>query len=393
VSPVAAPPRESAASPASKAVHRSTQGVFCVWHGLNAAGWRTLRGMQPPWSPGKRARWASITAVSWLNSWHEFWERQLYGRRLAQTQITHPPLFVLGHWRSGTTLLHELLTLDRKFTFPNLYQCLFPGHFLLTERVATTLTGWAVPRTRPMDTMAAAWHRPQEDELALCVRTLVSPYMMLAFQGDRSRYDRYFDLTDVTPDERARWIREFTLFLKKLTIRDNKPIVVKSPSHTYRVPLLLELFPQAKFVYIARNPYAVYSSSMHLRRTIFEENALGEPNYDGIEHDMMLTYENCIARYEATKSLIPSGQLHELKFEDLEVDPLGEMQRVYQQLNLPGWDAVEPAIRQRLPAHTNYRKNRFQLDAETARMVHARWHRSFELYGYDSRVSSDEPPA
>jgi hypothetical protein len=375
----------------SKDIHRSSQGAFCCWHGLNVAGWRQLRRMNPPWSPGKRWRWHSITATTWANAWHEWCEAQVFGRRIAQTDIAHPPLFVLGHWRSGTTLLHELFTLDPQFTYPNMFQVLFPGHFLFTERWITALTAWAVPKTRPMDKMSAHWKMPQEDELALLTRTFVSPYMMLAFQGQRERYGRFFDLTEITPEERDLWIREFRLFLKKLTVRENKPIVLKSPSHTYRVPLLLELFPQARFVYIYRDPYAVYSSSLHLRRTIFAENALGEPNYEGLEDDMMLTYEKCIDRYESTKALVPPGQLSEVRFEDLEADPVGEMRRIYRELNLPGWDAAEPALQSRMPAHASYRKNKFSLDPVTTRKIYDRWERSFALYGYDSRLSSSSP--
>ena len=47
---------------------------------------------------------------------------------------------IIGHWRSGTTMLHELLILDPRHTFPNTYQCFEPLHFLWTE--------WFVPRTR-----------------------------------------------------------------------------------------------------------------------------------------------------------------------------------------------------------------------------------------------------
>lgn len=367
----------------SPGAHRSKQGLFCVWHGLNAEMFQRLRALRPEVSPHMRRRWLSIAAMSRLNSWAEWCERQRYGQLLECIQITHPPVFVLGHWRSGTTLLHELLTLDPQFTYPNMYQVLFPAHFLVTEAWMVPLTRWAVPRTRPMDNMSAHWRMPQEDEVALMLRTLLSPYMMLVFQGQRANYERYFELTDLTPEERSAWIREFLMFLKRLTLRDNKPIVLKSPSHTYRIPLMLELFPQARFVYIYRNPYDVYSSSLHLRRTMFKENALAEPNFHGLEEDMFLTYEHCIARYEATKGMIPPGQLCEVRFEDLEADPLGEMQRVYRTLHLSGWEQTAEAIRQWLPQHAAYRKNRFVLDAATMRRISQRWRRSFELYGYD----------
>jgi len=392
--PTATSPPAARASEPPHRVHRSTQGIFCLWHGLNAERWRTLLALGIPRPRQNRLRRWSISVVSRLNSWHEFWETQCYGRRIDQTVIEHPPIFVLGHWRSGTTLLHRLLTLDPQFTYPNLYECLFPGHFLLTERVITALTGWAIPKTRPMDNVAANWNMPQEDEFALLVRTLVSPYMLLAFQGRRECYERFFDLVDLTPAELALWKREFVRFLQKLTLRSNKPIVLKSPSHTFRIPLLLELFPDAKFVYICRDPYAVYNSTAHLRRTMFVENGLGEPNFAGSDEDGLDWFEHCIRRYEDTKSLIPEGQLHELKFEDLEVDPLSEMRRVYETLNLPGWDRAQAAIREHMPEHAAYRKNRFSMDRQTRRWVYERMRFAFELYGYPSRLpESDEAAA
>jgi omega-hydroxy-beta-dihydromenaquinone-9 sulfotransferase len=210
---------------------------------------------------------------------------------------------------------------------------------------------------------------------------------MLLHQGQREHYERYFDLTELTAAERDEWVREFQWFMKKLTYRSNKPIVLKSPTHTYRIPLLLELYPQAKFIYIARNPYDVYSSTLHLRRMLFAENALSEPSYKNLEEDTFVTYEHCIRRYEATKSLIPPGQLYELRFEDLETDPLGEMHRVYQALALPGWDAMIPRLREKMPEHTAYKKNRFSLDPETMQRVHERWKFAFECYGYPALLS------
>lgn len=374
-------------SPPTSAKPRSSklrQGLFCVWHGLNRHGWRKLHREAGPFPARNRLRRWSISAISLSNSWHEFWEEQFFGRRIDKTVIEHPPLFVLGHWRSGTTLLHNLLTLDPQVTFPTLYQVMFSGHFLLTERITTALTSWAIPKTRPMDNIPVGWGMSQEDEVALQLRTQLSPYMMLAYQGLREKYDRFFDLTELSPAEIDLWKHEFLRFLQKLTIRANRPIVLKSPSHTYRVPLLLEMFPQAKFVYIHRDPYAVYNSSVHLRQTIFTDNALGEPNFVGLEEDALVTYERCIQRYESTKHLIPAGQLHEMRFADLEADPVAEMRQLYERLQLRGWDNVEPAIRRQMPEHAQYRKNRFSMDPATMRRVYDRLKFAFELYGYDS---------
>lgn len=367
-------------------VHRSRQNLTCVWQGLNRQRWSEIAG-ELPLDPKYWPRRWSISAISLMNSFYEACEGSLYRERIARTEVEHPPIFVLGHWRSGTTLMHNLLTLDPQVTFPNLYQVMFSGHFLLTETVGSALTGWMLPRTRPMDNVPTGWKHSQEDEIALLLRTGLSPYAMLLHQGQREHYGRYFDLTELTVEERDRWVREFQWFMKKLTYRRNKPIVLKSPTHTYRIPLLLELYPQARFIYMTRNPYDVYSSTLHLRKMLFTENALSEPSFENLEEDTFVTYEHCVRRYEETKSLIPPGQLHELRFEDLETDPLGEMHRAYQALNLPGWDAMIPRLRAKMPEHTAYQKNRFNPDTETMRRVYHRWKFAFERYGYPDRLS------
>ncbi|HET6426533.1 MAG TPA: sulfotransferase [Planctomycetaceae bacterium] len=367
-------------------VHQSKQNLTCVWQGLNRRRWKEI-ARDLPRDAKYWPRRASIAAISTMNSFYEACEHQLYGARIARTTVEHPPIFVLGHWRSGTTLMHNLLTLDPQLTYPNLYQVMFSGHFLLTETMGAALTGWMLPKTRPMDNVPAGWKHSQEDEIALLLRTGLSPYAMLVHQGKREHYHRFFDLTELTAEERDRWVQEFQWFMKKLTLRSNKPIVLKSPTHTYRVPLLLELYPNARFIYITRNPYDVYNSTIHLRKTLFTENALSEPCFENLEEDTFVTYDHCIRRYEETKSLIPPGQLHELRFEDLETDPLGEMHRVYQALKLPGWDAMIPRLRAQMPEHTAYQKNRFQPDIETMQRVYDRWRYAFECYGYPHQLS------
>jgi hypothetical protein len=370
------------------------QGFFSIWHGLTFGNWIRLLATRPPMHWSRLHKVASITALSVVNSASNLCESAIYGRKIASQQIEHSPVFILGHWRSGTTLLHNLITLDPQFTFPNLYEVLFPGNFLLTERTVTSLTSWLIPKTRPMDNVETGFHMPQEDEVALLLMSGLSPYLMLAHPTDPSKYERFFELTGLPPEQLERWKERFLYFVKKLTIRHNKPIVFKSPTHTFRIPVLLEMFPNAKFVYIYRDPYAVYNSSMHLRRTLFAENGLSKIVMDdAMQNDTMSMYSNCIETYERTRGMIPAGNLHEIRFEDLEVDPVGEMHRVYQGLNLDGWDRLEPAIRKQLPELTRYRKNSFKMDEALMRKVYDRWKPSFDRYGYPSRLPEHEAAA
>lgn len=370
----------------------SRQGVICMWHGLGVSGWLRLLSYKPKFTMPYAFRWASITALSVLTSAQNLLESIVYGRKVADTEVEHPPIFILGHWRSGTTLLHNLMTMDPEMTYANLYQCLYPGNFLLTEGIVTKLTKYIIPKTRPMDNMATTWHTPQEDEIALAIDCGLSPYLMTGFPMRQDIYGRFYDPRDMTEDERTTWKASLLRLIKKLTIRKNRPVVLKSPSHTYRVATLLEMFPNAKFVYIYRDPYAVYNSSMHLRQTMFAENALFPNSMEGSEDEMVMMYEKCIRTYEDTKSLIPAGNLHEIRFEDLEVDPLGEVAQIYKVLGLESWSLVEPLIKAELSELMAYKKNSFRMDRQMMQKIYGRIKWIFEQYGYSSRIEDAEAP-
>lgn len=362
------------------------QGHFCIFHGMNFGNWIRLLASRPPLHWSKLPRLASVTAFSIVNSLEEIIENCVFGRRIRAQKIEHPPIFIIGHWRSGTTLLHNLMSLDPQFTYPNLYQVIFPGSFLLTEKIVTRLTRWGVPKTRPIDNLPAGWDMTQEDEVAMLAMTRLSPYVMLAHQNDPSKYRRFYDLKELTPAERRRWQESFLCFLKKLTIRANKTIVLKTPLHTYRIPILLEMFPDARFIFIYRDPYVVYKSTIHMRKTLFTENGLGKPYFDDIGEEILGPYLKLFETYENTKHLIPAGNLHEVRFEELEADPLGQMRQLYDHLSLPGWQNVEPKIQAEVPALTRYQKNTYNMDEKLMRKVYSRWHTVFERYGYPSRL-------
>src|SRR5262245_46090095 len=83
-----------------------------------------------------RAAW--ITWQAAINSLARRWEERRFAAAIEQTAI-QPPLFILGHWRSGTTRLHDLVTLDQRFAAPNLFQTAQPHTFLTAERAGARM--------------------------------------------------------------------------------------------------------------------------------------------------------------------------------------------------------------------------------------------------------------
>src|SRR4029077_8536066 len=158
-----------------------------------------------------------------------------------RTPIREAPIFIIGHWRTGTTFLHELLILDERHAYPNYYECMEPNHFLITERFFKRWFWFLMPAHRPMDNMAAGWDRPQEDEFALCMLGQPSPYLTIAFPNHPPQYPEAFDLENLGPPNPESWKRAFVRFLNPLTFKAPRRLILKSPPHSCRIPTLLEL--------------------------------------------------------------------------------------------------------------------------------------------------------
>src|SRR5262245_21630537 len=85
-------------------------------------------------------------------------DAERYDAEIARIAVPDDPLFIVGHWRSGTTFLHYLLSLDREsFRYPTTYQCLFPTIFLTLGEGSWLYRALSarLPPTRPMD--AVLW--------------------------------------------------------------------------------------------------------------------------------------------------------------------------------------------------------------------------------------------
>ena len=268
----------------------------------------TLRANRYGITPRYWHRAALITVGSALNSWYRGREDRAFGERLDRVSVP-PPLFILGHWRSGTTLLHNLLALDDRFAYPNLYEVFFPHTFLSTEDDRTGLVAPLIPRTRVFDNVAQGLDMPNEDEFATAVASLCSPYMLWAFPREARRFERFLTFRDATEAELTRWKEAFLLFLKKLTIRYGRPLLLKSPPHTGRVRLLLEMFPDAKFIHVHREPYTVFRSTRHLNDVLtrslrFQVHDASEPERD---ETVIRRYRQIHDAYFDERGLIRAG--------------------------------------------------------------------------------------
>jgi omega-hydroxy-beta-dihydromenaquinone-9 sulfotransferase len=359
-----------------------------IWDGMPSHVWfPLLLRNRLHISPRRWGMAVLISFISLINLFLALLQTLVYGRRIARTQLQGDPIFVIGHWRSGTTLLHELLVLDERHTYSNTYDCFASSHFLVSAAVFRPLVRGLLPKQRPMDNMAAGWDYPQEDEFALVNIGVRSPYFTIAFPNHPPQDQEYFELKDVSPQQRTRWQRGLIWFLKCLTVRSPRRIVLKSPPHTFRVKILLEMFPKARFIHIVRNPFVLFPSTINLWKRMYRNDGLQMPRYDSLDEHVFSTLVRMYETFERDRSLIPPGQLCEVRYEDLVARPLEQMERVYDELKLDEFDEVRSQIEGYFAAKADYKTNRYQLPPELAAEIARRWAAYFDRYGYSKEQS------
>lgn len=316
-----------------------------------------------------------LTLINWL----------CFRRKLEQTEIDTPPLFIIGHWRSGTTLLHELFVIDERLSSPSTFQCFAPHHFLTSQWFFHRFGSWLLPNQRPMDNMAAGWDRPQEDEFALVNLGLPSPYRRIAFPDQRPPDLEYLDTEMLPEPARKAWIAGLRQFLTAVTYHTGRPLVVKSPTHTGRIATLAAAFPGAKFIHISRDPRALFPSTKRLWKSLEEGQALGSTQEPHLDQYVIECLQRMYAAYDRDRSKIEPSHLIEVRYEDLIAAPVQQLEAIYAKLRLGDFESVrEPLTQWAETQHREYKTNQHRLPEEDEQLIREQWRSYFERYGYDS---------
>lgn len=355
-----------------------------IWHGMRTRAWLGLL-----WRNGFRIhpfRWpmaCAITFFTLLNSFLYRIQRWRFGKQIDEHQLARPPVFIVGHWRSGTTLLHELMHGDEQFASPSSYECFAPNHFLVSSGFLPSLIWFFMPAKRPMDNMAFGLDRPQEDEFAIAAMGAPSPYLRMAFPNDPPPHDNLLDMRNVPPDVLESFNASLKTFMSALTIARPLQLLLKSPPHTGRIEELSKLFPGAKFVHIVRSPYAVFPSTKRLWRALDNAQGLQIPRHENIDDYIFETFNNIYSSFEEQRSRMPEASLCDVKYEDLVANPMVELERIYAELKLEGFEAARPNFQAYLDAQSDYQPNRHQMDPELKAEIKSRWGEFITRYGYE----------
>ncbi len=333
----------------------------------------------------KRTKFFLTKAICRLLSVCTPLQERKYRKLLSDKPLEHDPLFIIGHWRSGTTFVHNIFAQDSHFGYTTTYQTVFPHYVMALQGFFKPTMGWLMPDRRPTDNMELAPDLPQEEEFAINNACPWNYYNFWFFPERMQEYcDRFLTFRDITPQELQEFKHEFEKLVKiSLWNTGGTQYLSKNPPHTGRIRALTELFPNAKFIYLMRNPYTVFESTRSFFLNTIRPLELHTITDEEMEQNILRNYMELYRAYQEQKHVIPQGNLFEVKFEDIEQDALGITERIYRELSLPGWDAARPAIEQYIGRKRGYKKNNYAYAPRTIQLVNEHWGPVLDDWGYE----------
>ncbi len=333
---------------------------------LVGADWKTFQGITKGQKieKGYKTKYCLTKCICWLLSSLKPLQDHRYNKRLKEQSINMEPVFILGHWRSGTTFVHNVLAHDKHFGYTTTYQTVFPHMMMWGQPMFKKTMAWLMPDKRPTDNMELNVDLPQEEEFALSNMMPCSYYDFWFLPKNMLEYcDRFLTMKTATPEERQIFKDTF-LKLIKISLWNTKgeQFLSKNPPHTGKIKEILEMFPNAKFIYLIRNPYTVFESTRSFFNNTIIPLQLQKISPEEMEKNILEVYSRLYHTYEEEKKLIPEGNLIEIKFEDFEANALEITEKIYKTLSIPGFEqarqplpptSIKRKITKKMPINTN----------------------------------------
>lgn len=291
-----------------------------------------------------------------------YWLETLWFSFTRKTTVHPEPVFIIGHWRSGTTYLHYLMANDKQFGYCSNADAFMPGALLTGRWLTRKILALRLPKTRPMDEVKLHVDAPQEEEFAMMLLTPFSAYFNFVFP--RSFKQLLLNSLVFNPNDPTYidgWRHHYSQFIKKLSFRcKGKRLLLKNPANTARITHLIRIFPKAKFIYLHRDPTEVKISTLRMFRSMTKINALQEFPDTSLKEEVEKIHRVVLGEYETQRKSIGPGNLIEIEYTDLITDPLLTVKRIYGSLSISGFDASQPNFERFIEDQKNYVPHQYQ---------------------------------
>jgi len=303
-----------------------------------------------------------------------------YKKVLESHPVPDDPVIIIGHWRTGSTFLHQLLSLDENLITPSVFQVSVPDSFLVSRKYYQPVMTSMMDQTRPMDNVKLGFDEPQEDEYALIKLTADSPLEYVIFPKSKEYFLNQYE--NFKPDNKVIWENAIKQFCKKLTFENGKRVVLKNPFHSLRMELLLEIFPNAKFIHTHRHPFKVVPSTINMWNIVARQNRLkGKWTEPKIE-DVATVLDKMLDKIRKNLRQLPKEKYCEVSFESFEKDPVSSLKTIYSEIGMDFTNDFEEKVRIYVSQLKSYQKNEYSIGEDEKEIIQKILINQFNYYNY-----------
>jgi len=313
-----------------------------------------------------------------------FYQKIRFHRKIKNTEIKEDPIFIIGHYRTGTTYLMTLMAYDKSKGYVSNVE----GYATLIYLGFPKLTKWIIesslPDVRPMDNVIMGAEEPTEEEYCLGTFTPYGYYTGFIFPRNFDLYSQFLTFEGM-PQHLRKWKKKYAYLVKMLTLGHNgKPLFLKNPVLSYKLKDILEMYPNAKFIHTYRNPYKVYSSTVKFFDEVFAIYTLQKWDKEKMKQDILKNFQLLYECHDRDLHLIPEENIVHVKYEEFIKNPSKMMEHIYSYLKLDGWDEYKDnMIAYAESQRREYVPNNHITDKDVIRRVNEHWDEYREKYGYE----------
>lgn len=338
-------------------------------------------------TPEHRKQAALITGVSFVLGLPALLEWLIYKRPIKNTKLNKDPIYIVGHWRTGTTYLQNLLSRDPQFAWFDPIKTVTFSNCILLKPILNKIVKKLLVGARAMDNMEYTLDLPMEEVFAQATISTQAVSHMLVFP-DGGKGLKYVDTAfiDEQPEEKQKeWYKAYDYLLKKVTyLEDGKQLLLKSPENTCRIGMIKRTYPGAKFINIYRNPYKVIMSTINMYEKEMALFCLNEkPSHEMIENVVLDLFERMYKKAFVDLYSMPESDRIDICYEDFCKEPLKYVKEIYDHLGIEGYEEAVPYFEKYLKEQEGYQKNKFTLSDELRDKINSRMGFYFDRYGYE----------
>lgn len=269
-----------------------------------------------------------------------------------ETQRIEAPVFIIGLPRTGTTLLHGLMSEDPANRVPRTWEVMYPANYpsdaegeKQARRRAATRLAWAnrlAPEFKRIHPLAP--DLPQE-----CIAITAPIFMSIQFHTTHA-LPSYEDWLEADGQHLAYQFHHRLLQHLQARRSEGRHWVLKAPGHLFALGALLDQYPDATIIQTHRDPLRVMAS-MASHATVLRRAFSDEADPQQIASDWAARWGRALHDFLEVRDRADRGQFLDLSYEDITRSPLAVMERIYAFLGRRYTDEARTAMARFLRAN------------------------------------------